>query len=140
MGVLYSFGYSGQAPETLYRELLRLEAVLVDVRYSPRSRVPAWSGLNLQRTFAGKYVHLREFGNANYNSGGKIQLFDAEAGISRVARLIQQHDVVLMCGCRARETCHRALVAAILSQRLDVHNSGELFPIPYRSAQLKLGQ
>jgi len=57
----------------------------IDIRYSPRSRKAGFSRSGLERTFGERYHHVREFGNAAYESGG-LQLADPEAGLRIVAQ------------------------------------------------------
>ncbi len=41
-GMIYTFGYTGKKPSDLKAEAERLDAVVVDIRFSPNSRVPHW--------------------------------------------------------------------------------------------------
>jgi len=59
MVTLYTLGYTGWAVDDVVAALDRLNAVLVDVRISPRSRNPAYSGKRLRERLGDRYVHVR---------------------------------------------------------------------------------
>ena len=97
----------------------RLAARLVDIRYSPSSRRPEWSGKRLRAVFGERYAHLRAFGNADYQHH-RIRLEDAEAGILAVREMLAESSVILMCQCAKTSGCHREVVADLLRERLGV--------------------
>ncbi|MCW5864410.1 MAG: DUF488 domain-containing protein [Anaerolineae bacterium] len=90
----------------------------IDIRYSPRSRKAGFSRSGLERTFGERYHHVREFGNAAYESGG-LQLADPEAGLRIVEELAAAHTgpLFLMCACEDAATCHRREVGRLLKKR-----------------------
>ncbi len=116
---VYLVGYAGRQPSELLAACARLAARLVDIRFSPRSRKPEWSGARLREVFGERYLHLRAFGNADYQSS-TIRLADPETGVAEVAALLAESSVVLMCQCNDGATCHRAVVGALLRERLGV--------------------
>src|SRR5207237_906275 len=65
---IYTAGYQGMTHDDLEGLLARPSgrALLVDVRFSPRSRAPHWSGSALARRFGADYLHLPALGNRNY--------------------------------------------------------------------------
>jgi uncharacterized protein (DUF488 family) len=63
---LYTFGYSGKQPEELHTLAEQLDALVADIRFSPRSRVPHWNGGSLVRRLGHRYRHLPALGNRNY--------------------------------------------------------------------------
>lgn len=83
MRTVYTVGYSGQRPEQLQALIEKLGALLVDVRFSPRSRNPRWGQPALREMFGDRYVHLPEFGNAAYKHRGQITLVDIEGGLRK---------------------------------------------------------
>jgi uncharacterized protein (DUF488 family) len=127
MSRIYTFGYTGRHFSDFMDRISRIGALVVDVRFSARSRDSVWNASGLSRALGSNYVHLHEFGNANYKRSGQILLANAEAGIERLESLAHARPVVLLCACDRRQSCHRAVVAAILTQRLDLHDAGELF-------------
>jgi len=75
MNQLYDAGYSEiKSPDLLAGAVNALGATLVDIRFSPRSRVPYWNGPHLARLVA-HYVHLGALGNRNYK-GGSVEYVD----------------------------------------------------------------
>lgn len=112
---IYLAGYSGKTPEALKRVAERLDAVVVDVRISPLSRVPHWNGVAL-RELLGKYGywHLPEFGNRNYKNGGRIAIANIDLGTEKL--LNHQHDAfLLLCACIDPFVCHRSTVGQHLA-------------------------
>ena len=109
---VYTIGYSGRTPNVLLEIVERLGAQLVDVRYSPASRMPQWSGLRLRQLFGERYTHLRQFGNVNYKNGGPIQLVDYASG--KVYLDVLERPAILMCVCADPAICHRTYIANLL--------------------------
>ena len=116
MNPLYTFGYSGKQPEELLALAEQLNATVADIRFSPRSRVPQWSGGRLARLLGDRYRPLPALGNRNYK-GGPIELVDPETGIAQVASLLAHQPVILLCVCAEVEHCHRRLAAEIIDNR-----------------------
>ncbi|MFT4040719.1 MAG: DUF488 domain-containing protein [Thermomicrobiales bacterium] len=116
---VYLVGYAGRKPSELGAACARLSARLVDIRYSPRSRKPEWSGARLRALLGASYLHLPAFGNADYRGEG-IRLADPESGIAVVAALLAESSVILMCQCATTRGCHRAHVADLLRATLGV--------------------
>jgi uncharacterized protein (DUF488 family) len=121
---VHTAGYSGRRPEWLLTAVLRLNAVVLDIRLSPHSRIPSWSKGHLA-AFLGvdedgipRYRHLPAFGNVNYRTGGPIVLADPDAGIDIVRN--ESRTPILMCGCANFDRCHRRVVARLLQEHLDV--------------------
>jgi uncharacterized protein (DUF488 family) len=113
---LYTFGYSGKQPDELLALAEQLDAIVVDIRFSPRSRVPQWSGGRLARLLGDRYCHLPALGNRNYK-GGPIELVDLETGIAQVADLLAHQPVILLCVCGDVQHCHRRLAAEAIAAR-----------------------
>lgn len=109
---IYTIGYTGKKIEEIKKIVDDLGAVLVDVRFSARSRAPMWNKGNLEKVFGQKYMHLPEWGNANYKSGGDIAIVNFERGRLTIDKLAAP--VVLMCACKDVETCHRCTLGDML--------------------------
>src|SRR5690606_10505956 len=107
MNRLFTIGYSGSTSDDLARFVEHLDAVLVDIRYSPASRNPDFSRKRLSERLGARYVHLKSFGNVNYRSGGPIEFMNEEDAILRVACLLDEHAIILMCACSHLHECHR---------------------------------
>jgi len=117
--IIYTVGYSGRTPAELATLVDQLGAVLVDIRYSPRSRDPRWAKSNVQK-LVGAYLHLRSLGNVNYRvPGAPAQLADLAAGAEVLRPILEQQPVILMCACRDVHSCHRREAAEWLASRLD---------------------
>jgi uncharacterized protein (DUF488 family) len=111
---IYTLGYSGWTIEDVEAVLDRLDAILVDVRMVPRSRwAPEWNAVVLAKRFGERYVWLKQFGNRNYKGTfEQIEIADFPAGEKRLREITSTGKaVVLLCGCRDVNLCHRKVVA-----------------------------
>ena len=86
---LYTFGYSGRTPHELQTLAEQLNAVVADIRFSSRSRIPDWAAARLRKHLGERYQHLPALGNRNYK-GGPVEFVDLEAGIVEVGELLRQ--------------------------------------------------
>jgi len=116
---LHTFGYSGRWPDELQALAERLDALVVDIRFSPHSRNPDWSGGRLQQQLGERYYHLPALGNRNYQ-GGPIAFVDLEAGVAAVGELLEQRAVILLCACAEVRRCHRLLAAEAIAVQYGV--------------------
>lgn len=115
MHTIYTLGYSGIQPEQLRAAAEQHDLVVLDVRFSPRSRRPEWTRKRLQALLGERYVHLPALGNINYKGEGPIQLADPETGIAAAAKVLEGQPVLLLCACRDVQTCHRRDAADLLA-------------------------
>lgn len=119
MNTIYTIGYAGWTPAGVKARVEALNAILLDIRYSPYSKRPEWRGESLKALLGrARYSHIKTLGNRNYRGDGPIVLDAPEAAIETVTRLLAQHPVVLLCACRDAATCHRSNAAEFLSERL----------------------
>ncbi len=116
MQALYTFGYTGRSPDELRALAAQLDALVADIRFSPRSRVPHWSGGRLASLLGDRYRHLPALGNRNYK-GGPVELVDLEVGVAQVAELLARQPVILLCACADVQRCHRRLAAEAIVAR-----------------------
>lgn len=116
MPALYTVGYSGRLPHDLQALAEHLDAVVVDIRFSPSSRSPDWTAGRLQKRLGERYRHLPALGNRNYQ-GGPLEFVDLEAGVVKVGQLLSQRSVILLCGCADVQRCHRLPVAEAIATR-----------------------
>lgn len=119
MHQLYTFGYTGQLPHHLQALAEHLDATVVDIRFSPRSRIPDWTAGRLQKLLGSRYRHLPALGNRNYK-GGPIEFVDLEAGVLQAGQLLRQQPVILQCGCVDVRRCYRLLAAEAIAVRYGV--------------------
>jgi len=113
--MIYTLGYTGCDPGDL-RDLAHLKStVVIDTRFSPRSRVPAWDGAALKALLGGSYTHDRNLGNRNYKNGRPIEIVNLRRGLEGVKAYLK-HDlnVLLLCACSDLKTCHRRVIADAL--------------------------
>lgn len=116
---IYTLGYTGQKPTAIRDFVKKIGGILVDIRYSPYSRVTQWHKRSLEKLMGtGSYVHLQELGNVNYREGGIIKLHDVKRGSAKLAQLVNQKNVVLLCACEEVESCHRLVVANYMKRLL----------------------
>lgn len=123
---VYTMGYSGKSLDDIEKTAVRLDAVIFDIRFSPRSRRKGFSRKGLSERLGSRYQHVRGFGNVNYKTAGApIVLHDYEAAKAILDTLAQ--NVILLCVCGDFDTCHRStLVNKLLHDGYDV--AGEIGP------------
>ena len=112
---LYTIGYGGLTPAQLVDVLRRFNIpVLVDVRYSPRTRIPGFNRVALEKFCATQgltYLHVQSLGNERYKTDG-IKLVNQDDGLMVLAhKLSELGDVAIMCACRVAAGCHRSYIA-----------------------------
>lgn len=115
--MIFTWGYLTGALDTLQRHQEARRALIVDVRYTPFSRAPAFRRGPLARVFGPDYLWVRAFGNRNYKTpGAPIELVDPVAGLELLdqAGVGLERPALLLCGCREASACHRATVARFL--------------------------
>jgi uncharacterized protein (DUF488 family) len=133
----FTFGYVNHTSNEVCQAVRAQDALLVDIRFSPRSRRPEWTGASLAGRLrdAGKlqshYRHLRAFGNRNIDAQGvEIDLQDADAGYRQVQDWLLDgwERLIFMCVCAELGKCHRREVAALLQARFPHAYAGEWTP------------
>lgn len=112
--IIYTIGYAGWRPAHLKETVESRGALLVDVRYSPRSRAPQWTKKALQDLVGpDNYWHCKDLGNENFKSGGDIKLHNPDAAIAALKEV--QRPLILLCGCKDHRICHRTQAAETLA-------------------------
>lgn len=113
--MLYTIGYTGLKIEKLKQWAEDHNALIVDIRLSPRSRAPQWNKGKLSAALGDLYHHIPALGNINYK-GGPIQLKDPTTGIQQVQQLLTgDTNIILMCVCADVTTCHRTPAAELIA-------------------------
>lgn len=115
MNTLYTLGYTGLKPAQILAVALKLDAIVVDIRMSPVSRVPHWNGPALAQLLGTRYVHTPAFGNVNYKNGGSIKLHSPNIGLQQIAPLLKRQPLILLCACPDPQTCHRRIAAEVIA-------------------------
>ena len=116
MQTLYTLGYTGTQPEQIQKFAQDLGALVVDTRYSPRSRAVQWTRLRLTGLLGRHYRHMPSLGNINYKGDGPILINKPEEGVPQVAQLLETQPVILLCVCKEHHTCHRSVVADLVKE------------------------
>jgi uncharacterized protein (DUF488 family) len=109
---VYTLGYGGRKLHEVEAIVTETEGILFDIRFSPRSRNPIWSGGKLRQALGHRYKHVKALGNVNYK-GGPIELVDFDAGVEAIRK--SGRPVILMCVCKSYDRCHRKHVAERLA-------------------------
>jgi len=110
---VYTAGYTSHKLADLVAIAEQLEATVVDIRFKARSGNPMWQKWSLERALVDRYKHIPEWGNPNYITpelGIKIDNFPA--GLAKVRAI--PGVVILLCGCREFEGCHRKTISGYL--------------------------
>ncbi|MDQ3747663.1 MAG: DUF488 domain-containing protein [Acidobacteriota bacterium] len=81
-----------------------IDAVLIDVRFSPTSEIMRWRQIYLKTLLREKYYHVPQLGNRTFREG-KAQIQNLDLGI-RILVSINRNSV-LMCECADLKNCHR---------------------------------
>ena len=115
--LIYTAGYGGHPARSLVLAARQLDALVLDIRHTPRSKNPGYDKKELLAALDSRYVHVPDLGNVNHAGDGEIQLANAQRGIGWVLKLAQARTVILLCGCGVFEVCHRATIAGLLRQR-----------------------
>ena len=114
---VFAFGYTGRNLPTLVANIEQADAVLLDIRYSPRSRVPTWNRRALEEAFGERYVWTGDtLGNRLYRTD-TIEIVDMPTGVELIEAIAQKHPVALMCACTDFATCHRRVITEELENR-----------------------
>src|SRR5690349_20763730 len=106
----FTAGYTSRTPDQLLRLALRLDALVFDIRFAPRSRVPHWQKEALEKLLGSRYRWVHDLGNRNYANGGPIELVDPARGLETVYRTLDRRNVILLCACAELQGCHRSVV------------------------------
>jgi uncharacterized protein (DUF488 family) len=104
---IYSTGYTGKAIKDLKPMLSALDAVLVDVRFSPNSQVLHWRQIYLKTLLGNKYLHIPNLGNRTFKES-KITIQNLQLGVETLLKL--DKNAVIFCACESVENCHRRLI------------------------------
>lgn len=121
IGKLISFGYALRGAEAQLEAFMAEDerALIVDIRYEARSRIPAWNSDALKRKWGDRYWPLSALGNVNYNNSQPIRLSMPDIGIPLLVEGLQkQRNLVLLCACIHYEQCHRRVVVELVKETL----------------------
>ena len=110
--VLLPVGYGAPLHRTCIDQALVClpTALLLDTRWSARSRRPGWSGAALRRRYGPRYLPLGHLlGNMAYREPGQIRIAALPQGVAALLEQLQQGHtpLLLLCGCAEYLRCHR---------------------------------
>lgn len=108
---IFTTGYTGKDILDLRPMLEAFDAVLIDIRFAPFSRIMHWQKVYLKVLLGERYRHIANLGNRTYKED-KITIQNMQLGLETVFSL--NRNVVLMCACEKAENCHRRLIIAEL--------------------------
>lgn len=131
--IVYTAGYTDLTPEALLAAANTLGAIIADIRIEPRSRKAVWNKKRLMAAWGSQYVHVGELGNRNYKGafGEGTLLVDVETGVARIADLLAQQPVILMCVCADAASCHRTPAAEAVA----AHTGAEIIHLSANDIQ-----
>ena len=110
----YTTGYAGKDTNDLKPMLNALDAVLVDVRFSPTGETLRWRQIYLKALLREKYHHVPQLGSRAFR-GGQNQIQNLDLGIKILVSF--NASAVLMCECAGLQNCHRLVIAQELRRR-----------------------
>ena len=119
---VYTLGYSNvDACEKLASWMADSKTLLIDIRYTPDSYLYDWRGNYLQKHHGRRYRWAGEYlGNVNHKmNNSPIKLANEKTGIRGLQQYLDEgFSLVLLCGCREYEHCHRKTVVDLLQQAM----------------------
>jgi len=122
MNILFTIGYATRTIDEVFSLLNEKQAILVDIRSSTRSSKPGFDRYALAKRLGASYHHMAALGNLNYhNPDLPIILRDEDLGLEGLARLLENSNVFIMCGCRDLDKCHRLTVAKKMTSKLSIN-------------------
>jgi hypothetical protein len=124
IGSLATFGYSD--PSTLHELVCALiankRALIIDTRLRPVcSWSPVWTKDALHERFGKRYIWRGDWlGNVSYaRDDAPIALADSTQGIAWLVRGLEQgYTLLLLCGCKHYEGCHRKVIYTLVKETL----------------------
>lgn len=120
MSSVYPLSYSkhGWCIEQLMAQ--NSNALLIDTRKSPRSKMKGWNKEEVQERFGERYRFAGDFlGNVNFSNGLPIKLANPSTGIAGLIKYLKEgHDLITTCGCHEYTSCHLHVIMDLLRQAM----------------------
>ncbi|MDQ3711274.1 MAG: DUF488 domain-containing protein [Acidobacteriota bacterium] len=110
----YTTGYAGKDINDLKPLVNALDAVLIDLRFSPTSETMRWRQVYLKTLLREKYHHVTQLGSRAFRERGN-QIQNLDLGIKILVSF--NENAVLMCECADPKVCHRLLIAEELRHK-----------------------
>lgn len=110
----YTTGYADKDIKDLKPMLDALDAVLVDVRFSPTSDIMRWRQIYLKTLLRDNYHHVAQLGSRAFRERGN-QIQNLDLGIKILISF--NATAVLMCECADSKDCHRLGILQVLRHK-----------------------
>jgi len=121
-GELWEVGYAQTHAEKLVEHLMEDEnTFLIDLRHNPTTNYQLWTQESLVEKYGKHYKWFgNTLGNKNHHTGREIELVDPLVGVPILARALSKgKNLILLCGCKRYEDCHRRLVHELVTAELE---------------------
>ena len=115
---IYATHAAGKDVAQLLSLLIRLEAILIDIRLAPSAQPLKWSKTYLKLLLKNKYLHVPTLGNRTAEGRsytGKPAIHNLALGIKIITDL--KINLVLFCACENEKTCHRRVIIRELAKQ-----------------------
>ena len=120
--IVYTLGYgNGWSVEALEKLARHLNAIVIDTRFNPMSRIATWRKGPLTKVLGELYQHQQGLGNENYKTDGPIKLHAPEMAADGLMPLVRAgKSLILICVCKDQPSCHRTVAAAFLAEKFNL--------------------
>ena len=112
---IYTTGFTDRDIALLPALLKSLDAILIDIRFTPTSKQVQWQKDYLRLLLRNKYLHVPHLGNRSSKESGKQAIQNTILSIKIITEL--KTNLLLMCECQRIEDCHRQEISRRLSER-----------------------
>lgn len=112
---IFATGYTGKDINDLKPLVMRLNSILVDIRFAPYSELMFWRRVYLKTLLGNKYLHIVNLGNRSFKEHEKISIQNLNLGLETLLSL--NANLILFCVCAEAEKCHRRIIAEELKRR-----------------------
>ncbi len=112
---IYTTGYTDRDIALLPALLTSLDAILIDIRFTPISKQLQWQKDYLRLLLKDKYLHVSYLGNRSSKESGKQSIQNISLGIKIITEL--KKNLLIMCECERIEACHRQEISRRLSEK-----------------------
>lgn len=100
MGLIWTIGYQRLAPSRLRELALELDALVVDTRHVPKTRIKGYGPLQLEGLLGPD-----RYAKAGHMLGGRGNV--TRSGLAWLEHVKSVRNVLLMCVCHEPGVCHR---------------------------------